>query len=139
MEPSCFLPDPETDIRPEVLDPLLQDDKAPSRLLSIISRGRNDNYMGNFLWRLSASLNKHAKNIATLNVRNEVELVVADWGSEVPLYDALDLTDEAREIVRFIMVPPDVAARCNGDSTYSGVHPLNTAARRTRGAVYFLS
>ncbi len=111
----------------------------PPFLLTIFSQGRNDGYMGNFTWRLATALNNHARNIRYLDAYAKVEVLVTDWGSEQPLYEVLDLTDEARSIVKFLMVPPALAKQFDGDSEYSFIHPLNAAARRAQGKYVLFS
>ncbi len=117
----------------------LTDGRPSSHLLSILVQGRNDGYMGNFLWRLGTAINNHARNIRMLGLDAEVELLLVDWGSEVPLHRALDLSPEAREIVRILAVPPQTAKTFDGESRYSGVHPINAIARRARGRYVLFS
>lgn len=105
----------------------------PTKLLSFICYGRNDNYMGNFKWRLATVLNKHAQNAYILGAEHEVEVIVADWGSEVPLWQVLDLTPEARKLTKFMIVPPGLAAECNKDAIFPAGFPSNAAARRSSG------
>lgn len=101
--------------------------------LSIILCSRNDSYMGNSRWRLETTLNYLAARLVELGRRRQVEVLVADWGSEVPLHTALDLTPAAAQLVSFLPVPPDVARRHEGDSPFPEVLALNAAARRSRG------
>lgn len=89
--------------------------------------------MGNFKWRLATVLNKHAQNAYTLGAEHEVEVIVADWGSEVPLWQVLDLTPEARKLTKFMIVPPGLAAECNKDAIFPAGFPSNAAARRSTG------
>jgi radical SAM superfamily enzyme YgiQ (UPF0313 family)/ADP-heptose:LPS heptosyltransferase/predicted O-methyltransferase YrrM/Flp pilus assembly protein TadD len=102
-------------------------------LLSIFTHGRNDSHMGNFLWRLSTQINKHARNIMTLDAQYEVELVLCDWGSEEPILGSLSLTDESKALLRVVEVPPAIGKKYDADSPYSMVHAANAAARRSSG------
>src|SRR5678815_3946930 len=81
-----------------------REDARPTRrpLLSILSHGRNDQYMGNFKWRLARSLNRFAESIAALGLEEEVELLIVDWGSREPLRDVILLSDTARSLVKFL-------------------------------------
>ncbi len=115
------------------MDAYVSDTQPSRRLLSIVCQGRNDNYMGNFTWRLATVINVHARNIVCLGLEQEVELLVTDWGSEVPLWQALDLSEDARRLVRFLIVPPSIAKIYDRDARYSGTHPINAAARRATG------
>lgn len=103
------------------------------KILSIVLQGRNDSYMGNFVWRISTNINKQAKNIFLLGYENQAEIVLIDWGSEVPLKSVLTLNNEARSLLKIIEVPPNIANKYNLDSPYSCVHAINTGIRRSQG------
>lgn len=105
----------------------------PTKLLSILTMGRNDNYMGNFLWRLSTILNNHARNITYLGTESEIEILVNDWGSETPIFSALDLTRDAKKLCKFLITPPVVAKSYDKDGTFAAVCTLNALARRASG------
>ena len=99
-------------------------------LISIIMQGKNDNYLENFLQRLTFSISKHIDNIKTLGLENQVQIVLTDWGSEVKLIDVLDVDFN---FIKYIYVKPEIAAKYNGDAKYSYVHPLNVSARNADG------
>jgi hypothetical protein len=100
--------------------------------LSLILCSRNDEYMGNSRWRLETTLNYLAARVHELG-RDGVEVIVADWGSDVPLREVLRLSPEAAAIVSFLLVPPTLATQLQGDSPFPEVLALNAAARRARG------
>ena len=102
-------------------------------LLSFIIGGRNDQHMGNFKWRFETALNYLGANLDHLGRLDDVEVVVTDWGSEVPLHEVLSLNLAARRIVRFILVPPALAQELEGDAEFPIVLVQNTAVRRSRG------
>jgi predicted glycosyltransferase involved in capsule biosynthesis len=102
-------------------------------LLTIITQGRNDNYMGNFMARLARTINKHASNIDILDIHDEVELLCTDWGSKSALYNALKLTEMAKRIIKYCIVPAEIAAKYDKDAGFSVVHSINTAVRRAQG------
>jgi hypothetical protein len=108
-------------------------DSRQAPALSLILCSRNDEYMGNSRWRLETTLNYIGAQVARLRCQAAVEIVVADWGSEPPLRDALALDPVAARIVSFVTVPPDVARRAQQDSPFAEVIALNVAARRARG------
>jgi len=60
-------------------------------LLSIIISTRNDSYGGNSVWRLETALNFFAKNAKDLDILHQVEIIVADWGSQSPIRKELKL------------------------------------------------
>lgn len=102
-------------------------------VLSLILCARNDQYQGNSTWRLQTALNYVAQNVSKLGKEKQVEIIVADWGSEVPLRDILALTPEAARIVSFILIPPEIARVEQKDSPFPEVLALNAAARRAKG------
>lgn len=89
--------------------------------------------MGNSRWRLETALNFLAKNVHKLRKQGEVEVIVADWGSDTPLSHELNLTPEASQIVSFIKIPKEKAVELQRDSPFAEVFALNIAARRARG------
>jgi len=102
-------------------------------LVTLILCSRNDSYMGNSRWRLETSI-----NLALINAKNAIfleklEIVISDWGSEVPLSDMLNLVPEAKGRVKFVHIPPDVAQVEQKDSKFPEVIALNAAARRASG------
>jgi hypothetical protein len=111
----------------------LPSDFAKKPVLSLILCSRNDQYMGNSTWRLQTTLNYVARNVHELGRESEVEVIVTDWGSEIPLRDALKLSALAARIVSFVHVPSDTARRLQKDSPFPEVLALNTAARRANG------
>lgn len=115
-------------------DPLLKElSVPPRRLLSIVCQGRNDNYMGNFSWRIATVLNNHARNLMQLGAEGEVEIIVADWGSYTPFWKTLELSPEARRITKFMIVPPPIAESYDRDAGFAAPHPTNAIVRRCWG------
>ncbi len=108
-------------------------------LISIIQQGRNDGHMGNFLYRLATSINQFGRAIRELGAEQDVEVILCDWGSEHPFYQALDLSPDAKRVLKIVTVSPFIAAKYNRDSQYSQVHAPNAAARRAQGSylMYF--
>lgn len=102
-------------------------------LLSLLVCSRNDQYMGNPVWRLQTALNYVAQSVQEVGREGEVEVLVTDWGSEIPLHRVLQLSPAAARLVSFILVPPAFAQEVQGDSLFSEVHAFNAAARRANG------
>jgi hypothetical protein len=102
-------------------------------IISLILCARNDQYQGNSIWRLETALNYVAQNVFELGKEEQVEVIVADWGSEVPLRNALKLTPQAARIVSFLHIPPEIARVEQKDSPFPEVLALNAAARRAKG------
>jgi hypothetical protein len=101
--------------------------------LSLILCSRNDQYMGNSRWRLQTALNYAAQNVHELGREDCVEMIVTDWGSEIPLRGALVLTPAAARLTSFLHVPPQIALVEQRDSPFPEVIALNAAARRANG------
>ena len=70
-------------------------------LLSLILCSRNDSYMGNSRWRLETSINLAILNAKKAELLDQVEIIVSDWGSEIPLRDVLQLVPESEGRVKF--------------------------------------
>lgn len=102
-------------------------------LLSIVIAGRNDNYMGNYQWRVATALNLLLRSISALGCQQQVEVVFCDWNSDMPFYRTLPLLPEAKDIVRFVIVPPDVATPLQGDSSFANCLAFNIGIRKARG------
>jgi len=102
-------------------------------LISLILCSRNDSYMGNSRWRLETSINLALLNAEEANFLDQLEIIVSDWGSEIPLSEVLNLVPEAKGRVKFVHVPPDIAKVKQKDSKFPEVIALNAAARRASG------
>ena len=102
-------------------------------IISLILCSRNDSYMGNSRWRLETSINLALLNAKEAFFLDKLEIIVSDWGSEVPLSEVLNLVPEAKDRVKFVHVPPDIAAMEQKDSKFPEVIALNAAARRSSG------
>lgn len=104
------------------------------KLLSIVMTGRDDDYMLDFKYRVTTTINHIARNLQRLGHLDEVEIVVVDWGSEVPLAEILALTDEAVQICRFIYVPIEIVkAVQNGKDSFHNSKACNAGIRRATG------
>jgi hypothetical protein len=110
-----------------------QNTPASEIVLSLILCSRNDEYMGNSRWRLETTLNYVAMNVHALGREREVEVLVADWGSEIPLAEVLNLSPMAAALVGFIRILPELARVLQRDSLFPEVLALNTAVRRAKG------
>ncbi len=102
-------------------------------VLSFIICSRNDHYMGDPMWRLSTAINYLSKNVYALGREAEVEIIIADWGSDEAISKVVSLSPESAAITKFLYVPPDVASALQKDSPFAEVFPLNAAARRAKG------
>ncbi|MHC1729389.1 MAG: hypothetical protein AB9866_25880 [Syntrophobacteraceae bacterium] len=114
-EPACHEPEPEI-------------------LISVCVAARNDNYCGNFRYRFATTLNHLAENARKAGVLNRIEILVGDWNSEERLGHALELSDKAKKITRFIYVPPAVAKAYNPPGrNFNTALSINVPIRRAIG------
>lgn len=98
--------------------------------------GRNDNYGGNFIHRLSLSINYLARNAIKIKRLDDIEILITDWASEIPLSQVVKLSHEGASICHFIEVPLELAKDCNRSDSDKGLNmgvALNTAIRRATG------
>jgi hypothetical protein len=89
--------------------------------------------MGNSVWRLETSLNYLARRVRELGKTEDIEVIVTDWSSEIPLSAVVNLNEDAQRITSFIHVPADVAMPLQKDSPFPEVLALNAAVRRATG------
>jgi hypothetical protein len=99
----------------------------------LILCSRNDRYQGDSVWRLGIALNSTAEAVRSTGRELDVEIVLVDWGSTVPLREALHLTPAAAACVQFLYVSQEIIAEVSGDSKYAEVLALNAAAKRAKG------
>ena len=105
-----------------------------SPVLSLCLSGRNDNYGFDFKRRFAQAMNFLAWSAARAGVADRIEVVFADWNSATPLAGDLYLSPEAVNMVRFIEIPPEIAAEHNPSfSPFSQSVAFNAALRRGKG------
>lgn len=104
------------------------------KLLSLCLAGRNDNYGGNFKRRFVQAMNFLAWSARKADVIDKLEIVFADWNSDIPIAQDLQLSQDAAEMVRFIEIPPEMAKQYNSAfSPFSQSIAFNCAFRRAKG------
>ena len=99
-------------------------------LLSILIPGKNDNFRANTKKVLEFNINKTIANISELG-SNDIELVLCDWGSDNKIIDSLNI--KKSKYLKYIYVPQNITKKYNGKGSYSIVHPINTAFRKSCG------
>jgi hypothetical protein len=103
-------------------------------LFSICLMGRNDNYGHDFKRRFVQSMNFLAWSAERAGILDQLEVVFTDWNSTTPLAEDIRLSELASSVVRFISVPPELAANRNyGKTPFHTGLSLNVAFRRARG------
>lgn len=108
-------------------------------LLSNVVVGRNDDYGGGYLDRLATSLNHLAENLRKEGRQGDVEVVYVDWGSDVPVAEAVKLTPDAARIVYFVEVDSEVVAGLGEPGSFYATLAVNVGVRRARGAYIMLA
>lgn len=114
------------------------DDIIRSKSLSVVVTGRNDNYMGNFKYRITTCLNYLARNLKDIGRLDDIEVLVTDWGSDVPLAKVLSLSPEAGRICRFVYVHPTIARAVRPDGDFCPSRAINASLRRGKGEFLML-
>jgi hypothetical protein len=108
--------------------------QPPRKLLSFCTIGRNDDYVCDFSYRLTTSINYMAAKLAEIKRLDEVEFLVADWGSDPALQTAVRFSPEAARVTRFIHVPRErVMELQDGKTTFNSHKACNVALRRATG------
>jgi len=78
------------------------------KLITFTMFSRNDNYVPNNLYIISTTLNYLSRNLASSGHLDNSEIIITDWGSEVPLSMALHLSDESKNICRFLYLNKNI-------------------------------
>lgn len=110
------------------------------KLLSIVIVGRNDDYLGGYRYRLQTCLDFLAANLRKLDRLDDVEVVFVDWNSQdKTLADEVKLTPDAASLLRFVIVPPDIAKARNPIASFFTTCAVNVGVRRARGEFIMLA
>ena len=108
--------------------------KKSKKILSLCLAGRNDNYGGNFKRRFVQAMNFLAWSSQRAGVYGEIEVVFADWNSDTPVAQDIELSAEAAEMVRFVEIPPALAKQYNPEfSPFNQSIAFNCAFRNAMG------
>ena len=106
---------------------------AKKPLLSICLIGRNDNYMPDFLYRMSITINFLAHSLKKLDRLADVEVVVVDWKSKKPLTKALTLSPEGAQLTKFVYVHPENLDESLPNEAFRSYLATNTGFRHSLG------
>jgi glycosyltransferase involved in cell wall biosynthesis len=104
------------------------------KLLSIILCGRNDNYLGDFKYRIQTAINYMGRNCARAGLKDDIEILVVDWNGDEPLSQALKLLPDTYDICRYVSVSPDlVRSHFPGNRRFNSEAAVNVGLRRATG------
>jgi len=111
----------------------------PSKLLSICMFGRDDDYMLDFTYRITTTINHLSRSIKNLGLEKQIEILITDWGSHIPMAQTLELSSDAAEVCSFIYVPQEVILTTQEDKDYFHTSRApNVAIRRACGKYIML-
>lgn len=103
-------------------------------VLSICFAARNDSYTSDFEYRITTTLEFLAEESKIAGISDCFEVVIADWGSEVPLHESLSLSKGAARLAKFIYIPREkVLEMQDGKDFFSTSRAFNTAIRHASG------
>lgn len=85
----------------------------PKYLISFVLCGRNDNYLGDFKYRITTTINYLCRNVKKIGRLKDIEVIIVDWNSEIPLAQEICIAKEINEVCKFIYVPPAIASKYN--------------------------
>jgi hypothetical protein len=108
-------------------------------LVSFVIIGRNDDYMGDYQYRLATSLSFLAESAGRAQLLEQLEVLVVDWASERPLATELPLTPEARRITTFLHVRPEILQARYGATRWIPTCAVNVGVRRAHGRFIFFT
>ena len=92
--------------------------KVNNKILSIIIAVRNDDYYINLLDRINYSLEYNSWIINKLGLKNFIDLIVVDWGSEKKISNELIFSSNSRGIIKFYEISKSIALK-EGDPSAS--------------------
>jgi predicted glycosyltransferase involved in capsule biosynthesis len=101
--------------------------------LSLVSRGRNDDYGQYYVERTKFCLNRYISIFEDLGLTpNDIEIVFVDWGSEKqPMHT---LMKSGKGFIRYIMIPREITKTVDPPETgFSFVHSINAGIVRCKG------
>jgi hypothetical protein len=102
-------------------------------LLSVVIIGRNDGYMGDYLYRLATSVSFLARNAAAEQLLDDLEILIVDWASEHPLAGELPLDPVARAVTSLLEITPAQVRSEFGALRWLPSTAVNAGVRRARG------
>lgn len=83
---------------------------------------------------MTTSINYLCRSAEKIRRLKDIEVIVVDWNSEIPLSKELCLVPEASEASRFILVPPNIASKYNlNGAVFNGTCATNAGIRRANG------
>lgn len=109
------------------------------KILTFCITGKDDDYMPDFRYRISSTINHLSRSINNLRQEKKIEILVTDWGSYPAMSESLQLSEEAGKVCRFIYVSPEVIRSTQGGKKYfHSSRATNVALRRANGEFVIL-
>jgi hypothetical protein len=111
----------------------------PKYLISFVICGRNDNYLGDFKYRLTTTINYLCRNVRKIGRLKDIEVIIVDWNSEIPLAQEICIAKEINEACKFVYVPPVIASEYNpNNGPFNNSVALNVGIARADGEFILL-
>ncbi len=112
---------------------------GPRPFISFCMAGRDDGYTPDFRYRLKTTLEFLAAAIEGAGCQGEVDVVIADWGGEIPLSKCVHLNASACKIVRFVRISrKQMLEMQDGSDHFSTAQAFNVSLRRATGVYKIL-
>jgi glycosyltransferase involved in cell wall biosynthesis len=104
------------------------------KLLTFVFTGRNDDYLGNFKYRLKTAIEMLVQSANEINKLSLIEIIIVDWNSEVPLSEVLNLSRSAGAVTKFVIVPQAIAIKYSFEGkVFNAGCACNAGVRRATG------
>ena len=111
----------------------------PKYLISFVLCGRNDNYLGDFKYRITTTVNYLCRNVEKIGRLKDIEVIIVDWNSVIPLTQEICIAKEINEVCKFIYVPPAIASKYNPNNRpFNGSVAPNVGIARADGEFILL-
>ena len=72
--------------------------------------------MGDFRYRITTAINYLCRNAKKIGRLKDIEVIIVDWNSEIPLAQEICIAKEISDVCKFIYVPPATASKYNPHS-----------------------
>jgi hypothetical protein len=103
----------------------------PPYQLTFVMTGRDDEYMADFRYRATTTIEYIAAAAHRIRRERDVAILFVDWGSASPLHTTFSLTSRAAALTRFVHVSPSTVSDLTGDvKTFNTALAANIGLRR---------
>lgn len=82
---------------------------------------------------MEATLDFLVEELVAIGRLHDVEILVVDWGSEVPLHRVLEVSESVKKVWRHLLVPLELAKRICPENDFPRPAIMNAGIRRAEG------